>query len=197
MDGVTDVFSLCILGILCNVLDRRTYQCGPDYEPSGFLQQFHFNEDVNNVSPEERRKCARTRGLAYDLIDWFFHTHTIIDDDTEEHLDSLTLFTPHIARVAAAIIFYVELYEFEDLDSCINLRSEIRLQVTQCFQNKDDIDLELKELLADPSSNYHTLKDMTYSGPRNLTITKRNIPAYESTFITMLFSWEVTPLLTI
>lgn len=188
LDGVIDLFALCILGILCNVLDPRTYQCGPDPNPPKFLQQFHINDDTNNISPEERRKCIRTRGLAYDLIYWFFQTYSVTDNDAERSLTWLTIFIPHIAQVSTEITLYVEAHESSngsegsDLHQHI-LKHEFRQQVVLCFQQQDDIDYELRKRLAlNSSDDQRDLNTMTlaYSGPRNLTITKRDNHTYKS-----------------
>ncbi len=118
VDGVVDLFALCILGNLCNILDHRTYQCGPHINQPSFIRQFHVNDDANNISTEERRKCIRTRGLAYDLGLWLFGAYRIIDSDTQQTMTWATLFAPHIAQVTATIILYLESHKPDDQTSC-------------------------------------------------------------------------------
>lgn len=181
LNGVIDLFALCIIGILCNVLDHRSYHCGPASNSSKFLENFHINDDANNISPEERRKCIRTRGLAYDLILWFFGTYTVTNNDTQQNLNWLTFFVPHIAQVTATLVLYVESYvaEYPGLYANI-IRDEFRTQVNLCFVRKFDIEDALEKLLSNSSSDQFNLNTLAYTGTRNLTICRRDQPNYQS-----------------
>lgn len=188
LGGVIDLFALCILGILCNVLDQRTYQYGPDPDPPNLLWKVHIDDDANNISTEERHKCIRTRGLAYDLIMWFFQTYMVTDNDTQQKMTRLTLFVPHIAQVTTAMILYVESHP-DDPDSDLNtIMDEFRDQVESCFLTKKDIKTEVKKLMANSSRDDQCeLNTLAYTGPRNLIITKRDKPTYESKYSRLLF----------
>lgn len=181
VDGVIDFFALCMLGIFCNILDIRTYQCGPDMTPSKFLQQFHVDDDTNNISVEERYKCIRTRGLAYDLIFWFFNTHEVANNDTHEPMTRDTWFIPHLVRVTATMVRYVETYQRYHVSNII--KNEFRGQVELCFQSEHEIQAVLKKVLKSSSKDQSTLNNtLAYVGPRNLTITVRS----KSLYISML-----------
>lgn len=201
VDGVVDFFALCILGIFCNILDTRTYQCGPDSTPPKFLEKFHIEDDTNNISVEERHKCIRTRGLAYDLVFWFFETHEVTDNDAHRPLDRATWFVPHLVQVTTAMVLYVESYQ----DSHSNIiEDEFRYQVTLCFEGEHDIQVELEKAWqeashstdSDPDSDPDSdsqFNTLAYVGPRNLTIARRRKGLYQGMLnICSLAIWHCT-----
>ncbi len=185
MDGVIDLFSVCMLGIFCNVVDIRTYQCGPELEPSKFLLKFHVEDDANNISEEERHRCVRTRGLAYDLVMWFFETYEVTDNDTQQPMNLQAWFEPHIAHTAVVMVDYVETYE-KHYDTDL-IDHEFRYQINLCFQLQQGIYHCIEKMMQSlPSDELNTL---AYVGPRNLTITKRSESHYTRTLV------AVSPLL--
>ncbi len=166
-------------------MDIRTYQCGPELEPSKFLLKFHVEDDANNISEEERHRCVRTRGLAYDLVMWFFETYEVTDNDTQQPMNLQAWFEPHIAHTAVVMVDYVETYE-KHYDTDL-IDHEFRYQINLCFQLQQGIYHCIEKMMQSlPSDELNTL---AYVGPRNLTITKRSESHYTRTLV------AVSPLL--
>jgi hypothetical protein len=84
--GMRDVESLIAvftMAIFMNVLDPRTYipfaQAGAT--PTVEQHQDHETWDFNGIPLVERRHCCYVRGLAFDLLNWFFNRFQLFDKD--------------------------------------------------------------------------------------------------------------------
>lgn len=81
-DGLLDLLSACILAILGNVLDYRTYSA-PNQdkdEPASHSQKVLMEEfDRNNISANERMAICHARGIALTIFNWVREYCTIKD----------------------------------------------------------------------------------------------------------------------
>ena len=67
MAGVIDFLTLCNMGILFNVLDRRTY----GESDMSYLDILRMDKyDYNRISDEDRRRYVYARGLSLELVHW-------------------------------------------------------------------------------------------------------------------------------
>lgn len=96
-DGVLDLLSACILTILGNVLDFRTYsavnQDDEDKEASAAQKHLMATYDLNNIPRNERIALCYARGVALGIFHWV-RTHLVItgpDGDIVPDLPSLFL----------------------------------------------------------------------------------------------------------
>jgi hypothetical protein len=72
IDGLMNLLSACILVILGNVLDFRTY-CAPtqeEYTKADKNQQILIDHEINNIPLSERLAICYARGVALRLIKW-------------------------------------------------------------------------------------------------------------------------------
>ena len=71
-DGLMDLLSACILVILGNVLDFRTYRAPSqdEYEKASQDQQILINSEINSIPITERFAICHARGVALHLINW-------------------------------------------------------------------------------------------------------------------------------
>ena len=74
MAGVIDFLTICNMGILFNVLDRRTYG-ESDMSYMDILRMDKF--DFNAISEEDRRRYVYARGLSLELVSWLHSKITI------------------------------------------------------------------------------------------------------------------------
>ena len=83
-DGVLDLLSACVLSILGNVLDFRTYSAPnqADDQPMSEAQKFLMAKyDRNDIPRNERKAICYVRGVALSLIDWVRSQFVIIASD--------------------------------------------------------------------------------------------------------------------
>jgi hypothetical protein len=98
-NGAQDIFALFALAIFLNALDERTYTI-PAQSP-----QLHAIFDLNAIPLVERYHNCYVRGLAFDLMEWYFEHYEFSlvngedsEDDIDTHQFLLVPFTVHIAR---------------------------------------------------------------------------------------------------
>jgi hypothetical protein len=73
VDGLLDLLSACILAILGNVLDFRTYSAPNQREDevaSEDQMTLMSNYDCNNIPSNERMAICYTRGMALAIFHW-------------------------------------------------------------------------------------------------------------------------------
>lgn len=110
MDDVRDFFSLLAIAHLLNVFDERTYQLSSDtlQEDRTVLQQCHDVFDLNAIPIVERHHICYTRGLAIDLLNWFFENYYISNPELEEDdIDGNNyIFAPFIVHIGRQVVRY-------------------------------------------------------------------------------------------
>lgn len=115
LDDVRDLFSLITIAIFLNVFDERTYQLSSDgfQEHPTILQQCHEVFDLNAIPVIERLHLCYTRGLSFDLLNWFFQHYSFSNAELEEDdIDAYAaIFVPFVVHIGRQIIRYKRLAE--------------------------------------------------------------------------------------
>ena len=84
MDSLMDLISLCIIGVLINVLDFRTYtHRAAGEEMSKFEEEQLAKFDCNGLSSSERQAYQYVRGLALQMLQWIDDHYCVKDAKAE------------------------------------------------------------------------------------------------------------------
>jgi len=84
MDSLMDLISLCIIGVLINVLDFRTYtHLAAGKEMSQFQKEQLSKFDCNGLSSSERQTCQYVRGLALRMLQWIDDHYCVKDAEAK------------------------------------------------------------------------------------------------------------------
>ena len=84
MDSLMDLISLCIIGVLINVLDFRTYTHRAAGEKMSEFEKEQLSRfDCNGLSLSERQSCQYVRGLALRMLEWIDHHYYVRDANFE------------------------------------------------------------------------------------------------------------------
>ena len=84
MDSLMDLISLCIIGVLINVLDFRTYtHRAAGKEMSEFEKEQLAKFDCNGLSLSERQACQYVRGLALQMLRWIDDHYCVKDAEAK------------------------------------------------------------------------------------------------------------------
>jgi len=82
MDSLMDLISLCIIGVLINVLDFRTYTHRAAGEKMTEFEKEQLSRfDCNGLSSSERQGCQYVRGLALRMLLWIDNHYCVKDDE--------------------------------------------------------------------------------------------------------------------
>jgi hypothetical protein len=106
-NSVLDLFTLCNLIILSNVLDLRTYQISPETSPTSSLKysrKLKDLHDVNAIAATERYQMAHSRGCCFDILHWYFKKYEIFDKETLEPVDGFNVVAMEYLRHQASVI---------------------------------------------------------------------------------------------
>lgn len=108
--AIRDVEALvCVfaIAIFMNALDKRTYmpfvQAGATLTPEE--QKQHRKMDLNAIPFIERRHCCYTRGLAFDIMGWFYNRYKLQKEGMNP-IDGYLQLTPVIARFGWHMVQY-------------------------------------------------------------------------------------------
>jgi len=108
MDDVKALFALFAMAIFGNAFDKRTYM-PLIFTVDGLSEdelKAQKEADVNAIPPLERQHYCHTRGLAFDLIHWFFN-HYSLEKPNEEADDAYgCILAPFIAELGHKVIQY-------------------------------------------------------------------------------------------
>ena len=92
IDGVLNLLSVCVLIVLGNVLDFRTYRAPNQYENTMAdeqLRELLKSIDLNTIPRNERKAICYARGVALHVMNWIQHCCTIkFGDKVVEDLPS-------------------------------------------------------------------------------------------------------------
>ena len=84
MDSLMDLISLCIIGVLINVLDFRTYtHRAAGKEMSEFEKEQLAKFDCNGLSLSERQACQYVCGLALQMLRWIDDHYCVKDAEAK------------------------------------------------------------------------------------------------------------------
>ncbi|KAF8809712.1 hypothetical protein BYT27DRAFT_7222307 [Phlegmacium glaucopus] len=100
IDGLMNLLSACVLIILGNVLDFRTY-CAPTQEENqkpDKNQQILIDHDINTIPVNEQFAICYSRGVALHLINWIRHFCVITGPGGENVRDLPSYFFVQIAQ---------------------------------------------------------------------------------------------------
>ena len=80
MDSLMDLISLCIIGVLINVLDFRSYTHRAAGEKMSEFEKEQLSRfDCNGLSSSERQSCQYVRGLALRMLRWIDEHYCVKD----------------------------------------------------------------------------------------------------------------------
>jgi bifunctional DNA-binding transcriptional regulator/antitoxin component of YhaV-PrlF toxin-antitoxin module len=85
IDGVVEFLTLCHIGILFNVLDRRSYPTRGQTEMASLRMEQY---DDNTIPKEDRRRIVYGRGLALELIRWLDSRYILQKAEEDEENSS-------------------------------------------------------------------------------------------------------------
>ncbi|KAF8873088.1 hypothetical protein BD779DRAFT_1679429 [Infundibulicybe gibba] len=114
MNGVLDLFSICILTETSNILNLQTYDGG--------------------MSLEDRKCCVEARHRSRDLLDWFFSRYQLVRAGTV--LDGYKdVYLRFLARVVIALVRYKKLAtEAKIRQLGRSITTAVENQVDRCFK---------------------------------------------------------------
>ena len=121
MDSLMDLILLCIIGVLINVLDFRTYTYCATYareEMSKFEKEQLSEFDYNGLSLSERQACQYVCGLALRMLQWI-DDHYCVKDAEGQIVHAFT-FNCLFTYVEALRTYMKEADEWEDISSTPN-----------------------------------------------------------------------------
>jgi hypothetical protein len=124
IDGLMNLLSACVLVILGNVLDFRTY-CAPtqeEYTKADKNQQILIDHDINTIPINERLAICYAHRVALCLINWIRHCSVITGPggDTINNLPSR-----FFIQIAQTLIKYKEGANASKLDVQANCMLEM------------------------------------------------------------------------
>jgi hypothetical protein len=153
MDDARDLLSLIAIAIFLNAFDERTYipSSNAVQDDPTIVQQCHTNFDLNAIPVVERHHLCYIRGLALDLLAWFFEnfffTHEDFGGKEGEGVDAYTvIFAPFLVHIGRRIIRYkrhAEEHGHTTLPSLNQVSHQIQSALFG-FEGMRDIWLELK-----------------------------------------------------
>lgn len=116
---MADLFSICALGILSNILDWRTYQRNESADEIGEPgTDLYKLQDINAIPRSVRESYRYIRGMSFHLLSWFFTTHKFTErvPDTSTlmaHMKPVTdpyrsIFIANFGRILKTIAVYAQ-----------------------------------------------------------------------------------------
>jgi hypothetical protein len=107
IDGLMNLLSACVLVILGNVLDFRTYRAPSqeEYTKADKNQQILIDNEINTIPVNERLAICYARGVALRLVNWIRHC-SVITGPGGAIIDDLP--SRFFVQIAQALIKYKE-----------------------------------------------------------------------------------------
>jgi hypothetical protein len=115
MPGLLDFLTLCNIGILFNVLDRRTY----GEKDQSYLDNLRMEKhDYNAIPEDDRRKYVYARGISLELVHWL-NSRLIVTGvegsaNHQERLKIEDLQVQYITRQGLTLFQYLEKWIAEE-----------------------------------------------------------------------------------
>jgi len=108
MRDVESLICLFAMALFMNALDKRTYipfaQAGANLTSEERLRQREM--DLNSIPHIERRHCCYVRGLAFDLVGWFFNYYKLKGETIDPSKGDFSLLPVLIAVIARYMVRY-------------------------------------------------------------------------------------------
>jgi hypothetical protein len=148
IDGLMNLLSACVLVILGNVLDFRTYRAPTQEEnrKPDKNQQILIDHDINTIPVNERFAICYSRGVALHLINWIRHFCVITGPGGENVRDLPSYF---FVQIAQTLIKYKEGANTSRLD----LRANCTLDMlTRQIKNVVEVDPHFSSLWSERHS---------------------------------------------
>lgn len=105
---VEALLTLCAMALFMNAIDQRTYvpfgQAGANITPEEHTRQ--QRTDINSIPLIERRHFCYVRGLALDLVRWFFSRYGVGDSMQDSGGGYLGPLAPIMASIAVEMVCY-------------------------------------------------------------------------------------------
>jgi hypothetical protein len=142
IDGLMNLLSACVLVILGNVLDFRTYRAPTQEEKrkADKNQQILIDHEINTIPVNERFAICYSRGVALHLIKWIRHFCAITGPGGENVRDLPSYF---FVQIAQTLIKYKEGANTLKLD----LRANCTLDMLKRqIENVVEVDLHFSSL---------------------------------------------------
>lgn len=116
-EGVLDLFALCTIMELMNVLHPGTYQ-------------------ENGLSRLERDECAVARGKCRDILQWFFARYVLFDDKNDSPVDGPAIYWEYLARHVQILQIYAANTKYIHDNNTLDLSHAFGFkdQVDHCFK---------------------------------------------------------------
>jgi hypothetical protein len=142
INGLMNLLSACVLVILGNVLDSRTYRAPTqeEYTKADKNQQILIDHNINTIPINERLAICYARGLALCLINWIHHCSLITGPGGDSINDLPSCF---FIQIAQTLIKYKEGANASKLDVQANCMLEM---LTKQINNVIDIDPQISSL---------------------------------------------------
>ncbi|KIM35727.1 hypothetical protein M413DRAFT_32284 [Hebeloma cylindrosporum] len=108
VDDVKALFALFAMAVFANVLDERTYMpfVHTVEGPSAEERQVQKANDINAIPLLERRHYCYARGLAIDLLRWFFNHYSLAKPNQEADDGYRFLLLPITAELGTTMVAY-------------------------------------------------------------------------------------------
>ena len=150
MDDVKALFALFTMAIFLNAFDKRTYLHITN-SPSSKHHRRQWENDLNAISLLERRHYSYTRGLAFDLIHWFFNRYGLSMPDEEPDDAYTCLLAPFVAETGRNMVKYKFAAENnQHSGNCTGLEFEEQVKkAIFCFDPMQEIYEDMDVCLAD------------------------------------------------
>ena len=141
-DGLMDLLSVCILVILGNVLDFRTYRAPSqdECEKANKNQQILIDHEINSIPISERFAICYAHGVALRLINWIRICSEIRGPGGVIITD---LPSRYFVQIAQTLIEYKEGANASKLDMQANCTLDM---LTKQIENVIEVDLRISSL---------------------------------------------------
>jgi hypothetical protein len=112
MHGLLDFLTLCNMGILFNVLDRRTYGT----QDQSYIDTLRMDRyDYNTIPEDDRRSFVYARGISLELIEWLNSRWIVTGGEGNPERHEIEDFhVQHITRQGLTILQYLENWTEEE-----------------------------------------------------------------------------------
>ncbi|KAF9455282.1 hypothetical protein BDZ94DRAFT_1180331 [Collybia nuda] len=177
-EGVLDLFSICILTELSNVLNLVTYS-------------------THGMAPNDRENCIQARHRSRDLLDWFFANYELVRPGTETPavLDGKNeVYWPYVVRIVEGLTRYKKLASDNIQDTIKGCTTaSVKKEIEACFRGVAEYHAatsfwgtEPVESLAWPTDDQYkfTVQKLTTPKPRQRKSTDSISTASKNSFLT-------------
>jgi len=163
IDGLMNLLSACVLVILGNVLDFRTYRAPnqEEYTKADKNQQILIDHEINTIPLSERFAICYARGVALRLVNWIRNCSVITGPGGDIISDLPSRF---FVQIAQTLINYKEGANASKLDLQANCTLDM---LTEQISNVVDIDPHISALWSErhslPSDSLSLANQAEYS----------------------------------